>query len=179
MLPTPYISVADYKHTFNFRIAPHLKYVDVDETTFRPYWAHGIPLAVLGLPTMDMSPEYFKKHHPNLEGDIESSETNEEERQHRKVKMCEFFPSFGRMIDPTVIWKLKVCRPRACNTSTIADLCRQDVPPKATFQTIFQPEFDAFMASLPLGPMTRLNGARNFASHFPRAGVRPDLGACN
>lgn len=69
-------------------------------------WSQGVPIVVSGVYMEASSPKYFIKHFPDMKVDLEDCETGMLLR--KKPTVSEFLPDFGRSIDPTKTWKLKV-----------------------------------------------------------------------
>lgn len=55
----------------------------------------------------EADPRYFIKNFPELKAMIENCNGVNKPGDTREVSVKEFFPDFGRSIDPDVLWKLK------------------------------------------------------------------------
>lgn len=132
---------------------------------------------VSDVPITSTGPDYFMKHYPDLKVDIEDCEGGEGMNNYKRITVLQFFLDFGRSVDPTKIWKLKVC---LCRLDSLMEVVlngyHEDWPPKKLFRSQFEDLFHAFMSALPVPDLCRYDGVLNFASHFPRASIMPDLG---
>ena len=151
----------------------------MDIIDFQQAWSQGRPVVVSDVQMEATGPDYFIKRFPDMKVDLEDCETGE--RLRWRPKVSEFLPDFGRSIDPTKTWKLKVyIQSRFSNAVdgfAYLTLSLQDWPPNALFRTTFAHLFGAFMGALPCPDMCRSDGIKNLAAHMPtNIGPMPDLG---
>jgi hypothetical protein len=119
-------------------------------------------------------PQYFIREH----GETLVTLVNCESVKTWKATVGKFLGTFGNPEGWSDIEKLKanfgplLC---LCHTHTIL-IFGQDWPPHELLSKIFPQLCASFTDNVPCLQMARLNGALNFASHFPHNTIPPDLG---
>jgi hypothetical protein len=142
---------------------------------FQCHWSRGVPVVVTHVQLQGAwDPQYFVAEHGEVDVILVDCETEKK----RRATVAEFFGSFGKPEGRTKIEKVKVRFSPLPGVSLAhrAGSLRQDWPPSDFLADVLPQLCTDFAKSLPCPAMACLDGALNYASHFPLNAVGPDLG---
>ena len=157
--------------------APRIRNDQIKFTSeeFQRHWSRGVPVVVTHVQLQGAwDPQYFVAEHGKVDVTLVDCETEKT----RRATVAEFFGSFGKPDGRTKIEKVKVRfspLPRVSLAYRAGPL-RQDWPPSEFLANVLPQLCADFAKSLPCPAMACLDGALNYASHFPLNAVGPDLG---
>jgi JmjC domain, hydroxylase len=162
---------------YDFHDAPriHKDQVKFTPEEFRRHWSCGIPVIVTHVQLQGAwDPQYFVTEHGKVDVTLVDCETE----RTRRATIAEFFGSFGKPEGRTKIEKVKVRFGPLPGVSLAhrAGSLWQDWPPSELLADVLPQLCADFSKSLPCPAMACLDGALNYASHFPLNAVGPDLG---
>jgi JmjC domain, hydroxylase len=155
----------------------HNDRVKVTSEEFQHHWSRGVPVVVTHVQLQGAwDPQYFVAHpeHKEVKVTLVDCETGKT----RQSTVADFFGSFGKPEGRTKIEKVKVCFSplRGISLAHGAGPIQQDWPPREFLAEVLPQLCTDFTKSLPCPAMACLDGALNYASHFPLNAVGPDLG---
>ena len=88
------------------REAAYFSHLSVELGDFKQAWSQGVPVVITDAQMETIGPDYFIKKFPQMKVDLEDCETGA--HLSKRPTVAEFLHDFGRSIDPSKTWKLKV-----------------------------------------------------------------------
>jgi lysine-specific demethylase 3 len=155
----------------------HNDQVKVTSEEFQHHWSRGVPVVVTHVQLQGAwDPQFFvtDPEHKAVKVTLVDCETGKT----RQSTVADFFGSFGKPEGRTKIEKVKVSFSPLPGISLAhgAGPLQQDWPPSEFLAEVLPQLCTDFAKSLPCPAMACLDGALNYASHFPHNAVGPDLG---